>query len=371
MSLYRRRGMQADRNLLPREVNDLRTWKNERGYTQLDIDYSGNTSKMYVKQLLPGVDSLSTEITITPNRLYRLTFDYEVKDAYTLYAGAFGLHVYPSGKPKGIQHTASTYAYNVVENTPTKASADLYFYPTEEKVTLYLNLTAINDDQHPTFTFGNFRLTAEEFPRVIESDAHRDARILTSGKGATMMVTHTGGEVENILLPAGVNVIPLPEEVGKITFTPATAENVVWADFGNVRSRNVGELCRKCYRLIRVYGITLSATNSLTEIFNGCAMLEHIGRLDVSTIMSTTWLSFLYCERLRYVGVANLGKIWSGHLDLRYSSMLSVDCVREMIANAAEHADSRNTIVNLHKDVRDKLTAEDIARAAAKKIEFK
>lgn len=187
-------------------INNLLSWENNRGWnnTLIDIVKKDDISTMKIKRLMPSVDALEKKLKVKPNTLYKLTFDYEVLSSYTMYGDLFGIIIF-DGKSSWdtrtyIRRDQYSLAYHTISTEPEKKSVVLYFFTKSDSVILHMPLTAINDDQTPTFTFGNFVLIEEHFPPIIKDDKLRPVRILVSGDDSVLKVILVSGENKDIPL---------------------------------------------------------------------------------------------------------------------------------------------------------------------------
>lgn len=339
--MSRRRYIGGTYGLLPTGINDLRTWKSWRNDTLLDITYRDNKSDVFFKRIIGQSDCLYKEVHVKPNKLYKLVFSYEVKKNYELrWAGNwFGLGVF-----KDLQEAWSGVGANKVGAeaycsfgfSPEQRTTTLYFIPKTESVIFYLGLFQVKDNG-AQFVIGDFSMTEEELPTIIEDDAQRDVHIITSGVAGILEVTHTDNRKENITLPVGLNTISLPAEVQKISFAGARNSDeknaILWADLGNVKIRDASSIFSECYHLYKCYGVNLTASRDIAYTFSSCESLEIIGKLDIINIISVTWVSFM-CRKLKSVRIQNLGaklKI----LDLEPCDKLSIESIEYMVDNSA------------------------------------
>ena len=359
--------------LLPTGINDLRTWKSKRDDTLLDITYSDNKSDVFFKRIIGNADCLYKEIRVKPGKLYKLVFSYEVRKSYELRWSDnwFGLGVFKDlgaafGGVRGNKTGAE--AYFPFSFSPERRAATLFFTPSTEEVILYLGLHQIKDNG-AQFVIGDFSMKEEELPAIIEDDAHRDVRIITSGIAGILEVTHTDNRKENITLPAGLNTISLPPEVQKISFAGEDKSDeknaILWADLGNVKIRDASSIFAYCSHLYACYGINLAAGNSLAYTFAFCASLEFIDKLDFININYTTWVS-LKTPILKSVRIQNLGAKLK-ELDLRACGLLSVESIEYMIANSAVPMDAACKVL-LAENLINSLSVELINKAKEKRV---
>ena len=323
--MSRRRYMGGTYGLLPTDINDLRTWKNLREDTLLDITYRDNKSNVIISRLNRGFDYLYKEIRVKPGELYKVVFSYEVGSNKK----SFGLNI---EEKTDISRNIAYYPFGL---SPEQKTVTLYFIPKTEKVKFRLSF--VSGHSGSQFVIGDITMSEEELPTIIEDDAHRDVRILTSGKGGTLEVTHTDNRIENIPLPVGLNTISLPEEVQKIIFSgsPSSGEKdaILWADLGNVKIKDVSVISNGCHNLNACYGVNLTAGSYMKSTFSGCENLEFIGKLDFINITESTSNTFR-CHHLKSVRIQNLGAKLK-RLDLLPCSKLSIESIEYMVDNSA------------------------------------
>jgi hypothetical protein len=362
-------------------INNLLSWENHRGWnnTLLDIVKKDDISTMKIKRLMPGVDALEKKVKVKPNTLYKLTFDYEVLTSYTMYGDLFGIIVF-DGKSHWPTRTYGyrkeySLAYHTISTEPEKKSVILYFITKSDSIILHMPLTAINDDQTPTFTFGNFVLKEEFFPPIIKDDKLRPARILVSGDEAIMKITLVSGENKDIHLTPGLNTISLPEEIKYLTFaTPiskdGTSYPIVLADLGNVKVRDPKDLFKSCNMLLACYGIGISdnrggaGDTSLYSTFYGCDRLTYVDKMNMFMVSHVTWVSFM-CRKLKSIKLQNLGaKLRS--LDLEPCAELDMDSITYMVDNSAVPDNSTCEVI-LAETLVQRIPSDLISRAARDK----
>ena len=322
--MSRRRYMGGIYGLLPTDINDLRTWKNLREDTLLDITYRDNKSNVNISRVNRGFDYLYKEIRVKPGELYKVVFSYEVGSNKK----SFGLSIEEKTNVSG------NIAYYPFGLSPEQKTVTLYFIPKTEKVKFKLSFVSLHSGSQ--FVIGDITMSEEELPTIIEDDAHRDVRVLTSGTGGTLEVTHTDNRIENIPLPVGLNTISLPEEVQKIIFAGSSSSGeknaILWADLGNVKIKDVSVISNGCNNLNACYGVNLTAGSHMKSTFN-CENLEFIGKLDFINITESTFGAF-YCHHLKSVHIQNLGAKLK-MLDLRACSKLSIESIEYMVDNSA------------------------------------
>lgn len=359
--------------LLPTDINDLRTWKSWRNDTLLDITYRDNKSDVVFKRIIGQSDCLYKEVHVKPNKLYKLVFSYEVKKNYELrWSGYwFGLGVFKDLQEawSGVAgNKAGAEAYCSFGFSPEQRTATLYFIPKTESVIFYLGLFQVKDNG-AQFVIGDFSMTEEELPTIIEDDAHRDVRIITSGEGGMLEVTHLNDRKENIPLHPGVNTITLPSEVKKLIFAGEYRSDaryaILWADMGNVINRNFGSLFDGCARLKTCYGVNLTAGNNLGYTFAFCDALEYIDKLDLINITYTTWVS-LRAPKLKSVRMQNLGAKLKD-LDLRQCFTLSRESIEYMVDNSAVPIDATCKVFLTEKLI-NSLSEELINKAKERRV---
>ena len=370
--MSRRRYMGETYGLLPTSINNLRTWKNWRNDTLLDITYSDNKTDVIFKRILGSRDCLYKEIRVKPGKLYKLVFSYEVRKSYELrWAGNwFGLGVFKDLQEawSGVgANKAGAEAYCSFGFSPEQRTATLYFIPKTESVIFYLGLFQVKDNG-AQFVVGDFSMTEEELPTIIEDDAHRDVHIITSGVSGTLEVTHTDNRKENITLPVGLNTISLPAEVQKISFAGARNSDekntILWADLGNVKIKDVSNIFSDCYHLYVCYGINLTAGSYIAYTFSNCESLEFIGKLDFINITGVTWVSFM-CRKLKSMRIQNLGAKLK-MLDLEPCAKLDMDSITYMVDNSAVPDNSTCEVI-LAESLVNKIPSDLISRASREK----
>lgn len=327
--------------LLPTGINNLRTWNSWRDDTLLDITYRDNKSDVVFKRIIGYRDCLYKEIRVKPGKLYKLVFSYEVRKNYELRWSEhwFGLGVFKDLQEawRGVAgNKTGAEAYCSFGLSPEQRTATLYFIPKTESVVFYLGTFNVKDNG-AQFVIGDFSMTEEELPAIIEDDAHRDVRIITSGEGGGLEVTHVDDHKENIPLHPGVNTISLPAEVQKISFAGEYRSDeknaILWADLGNVKIKDISSTFEGCAHLRACYGVNLTAGKNITYTFSNCEQLEIIGVLDFINIANMTWTSFR-CELLRFVNIRNLGAKLKV-LEIDWWSELSIESLEYMIDNSA------------------------------------
>lgn len=361
-------------------INNLLSWENHRGWnnTLLDIVKKDDISTMKIKRLMPGVDALEKKVKVKPNTLYKLTFDYEVLSSYTMYGDLFGIIVF-DGKNNNrsyLSRKSYSLAHHTISTEPEKKSVVLYFFTKSNSIILHMPLTAINDDQTPTFTFGNFVLTEEHFPPIVKDDKLRPARIMVSGDDSILKIRLLSGENKDIPLTPGLNTITLPEEIRYLTFnTPISKEAavypIVWADLGNVKIRNPQDLFKQCNRLLSCYGINISNTTetdngstSLYSTFYDCAELTYVDKMNIFIVNHVTWVSFM-CRKLKSIKLQNLGARLRS-LDLEPCAELDMDSITYMVDNSAVPDNSTCEVI-LAESLVNKIPSDLISRAARDK----
>lgn len=116
-----------------------------------------------------------------------------------------------------------------------------------------------------------------------------------------------------------------------------------------------------CQELESVPQFNTSKVNNIIGMYGECQKLKTVPLFDISNVDSITML-FYECRSL-----ANLGGLTGlkMNLDLHYSPLLTVDSVVNVI-NAAADMTSEPKTLTLHKNVFNKLSAEQIATASAK-----
>ena len=339
--MSRRRYIGGTYGLLPTDLNDLRTWKSFRSDTLLDITYRDNKSDVVFKRIIGNKDCLYKEIRVKPGKLYKLVYSYEVRKSYELrWSGHwFGLGVFKDLQEAwgGIAgNKTGAEAYCSFGLSPEQRTATLYFIPKTESVVFYLGLFNVKDNG-AQFVIGDFSMTEEELPSIIEDDAHRDVRIITSGVAGTLEITHTDNRKENITLPVGINTISLPAEVQKISFAGEERSDeknaILWVDLGNVKIKDVSIIFSECRHLYACYGINLTGGYSIAYTFSSCESLEIIGKLDFINIAKMTWASFRG-RLLKFVHIRNLGAKLKV-LEMDSCEELSIESLEYMINNSA------------------------------------
>lgn len=339
--MSRRRYMGETYGLLPTGINNLRTWKSWRNDTLLDITYNANKTDVVFKRIIGRDDCLYKEIRVKPGKLYKLVFSYEVRKSYELRWSDnwFGLGIFKDlqearGGVRGNKSGAE--AYCSFGLSPEQRTATLYFIPKTESVVFYLGLFQVKDNG-AQFVIGDFSMTEEELPTIIEDDAHRDVCIVTSGVAGLLEITHTNNRKENITLPVGINTISLPAEVQKISFAGGRYSDeknaILWVDLGNVKIKDVSNIFSDCYHLYGCYGINLTAGRYIAYTFSNCESLNFIGKLDFINITDATWVSFM-CRKLKSMRIQNLGAKLK-MLDLEPCEKLSIDSMEYMVDNSA------------------------------------
>ena len=361
--MNRRRYMGGTYGLLPTGINDLRTWKNLREDTLLDIIKQGNSSILKIKRLPLGTNSLEKEIKVKPNTLYKLSFDYEVISNYVLSRRSpFGLKI--SNEKEHKRRSISPLTYHSMGTTPEKKNMILYFYSESDTIILQIPLSNIKDDPTPIFKFGNFELQEESFPSYIPGEEVREVRVLASGDGAIMNVSLLSGERKDIPLLVGLNTINIPEEVQSLSFEKSKSDNVIWADLGNIRIKDTTQVFCNCSRLKQVYGINLLAGEDISKLFLFCKMLEKIPELDVSNITKPMVSTFGSCNSLKNVKIKNCGKKYKAKINLLFD--ISVESIKYLIENNG--GGDKEVIVLLNFLIYDKLPTELIKKAKEKLI---
>lgn len=339
--MSRRRYMGETYGLLPTGINDLRTWKSGRADTLLDITYNDNKTDVIFRRIIGREDCLYKEIRVKPGKLYKLVFSCKVRKSYELrWSGHwFGLGVFKDlqeawGGVAGNKTGAE--AYCSFGLSPEQRTATLYFIPKTESVVLYLGLFNVKDNG-AQFVIGDFSMTEEELPAVIEDGVHHDVRIITSGVAGILEVTHTNNSKENITLPVGLNTISLPAEVQKISFGGENRSDeknaILWADLGNVKIKDLSSIFSECYHLYACYGVNLTAGEYIAYTFFNCESLEIIGKLDFINIAKMTWASFRG-RQLKFVHIRNLGAKLKV-LEMDSCEGLSIESLEYMIDNSA------------------------------------
>ena len=358
--------------LLPTGINNLRAWKSWRNDTLLDITYNANKTDVVFKRIIGRDDSLYKEIRVKPGKLYKLVFSYEVRKSYELRWSDnwFGLGIFKDlqearGGVRGNKSGAE--AYCSFGLSPEQRTATLYFIPKTESVVFYLGLFQVKDNE-AQFVIGDFSMTEEELPTIIEDDAHRDVRIITSGVAGLLEITHTNNRKENITLPVGINTISLPAEVQKISFAGGRHSDeknaILWADLGNVKIKDVSNIFSECYHLYGCYGINLTAGRYIAYTFSNCESLKFIGKLDFINITDATWVSFM-CRKLKSIKLQNLGaKLRS--LDLEPCAELDMDSITYMVDNSAVPDNSTCEVI-LAETLVQRIPSDLISRAARDK----
>ena len=322
--MSRRRYMGGTYGLLPTDINDLRTWKNLREDTLLDITYRDNKSNVIISRVNRGFDYLYKEIRVKPGELYKVVFSYEVGSNKK----PFRFNIEEE------TNVSMNIAYYLFGLSPEQKTVTLYFIPKTEKVKFRLGF--VSGHSGSQFVIGDITMSEEELPTIIEDDAHRDVRVLTSGTGGTLEVTHTDNRIENIPLPVGLNTISLPEEVQKIIFAGSSSSGeknaILWADLGNVKIKDVSVISNGCNNLNACYGVNLTAGSHMKSTFN-CENLEFIGKLDFINITESTFGAFR-CYHLKSVRIQNLGAKLK-RLDLIACGKLSIESIEYMVDNSA------------------------------------
>lgn len=359
--------------LLPTDINDLRTWESKRDDTLLDITYSDNKSDVVLKRIIGNRDCLYKEIRVKPGKLYKLVFSYEVRKSYELRWSEnwFGLGVFKELQEAWggvLGNKTGAEAYCSFGLAPEQRTGTLYFIPKTESVIFYLGLFQVKDNG-AQFVIGDFSMTEEELPTIIEDDAHRDVRIITSGEGGELEVTHVDDRKENIPLHPGFNTIALPAEVKRLIFLGGERSDskyaILWTDMGNVKIRDFGHLFESCSRLKACFGVNLTAGNSLAYTFAFCDSLEFIDKLDFININYTTWVS-LKAPILKSVRIQNLGAKLK-ELDLRLCYLLSIENIEYMIDNSAVPIDAACKVL-LAENLINSLSVELINKAKEKRV---
>lgn len=361
-------------------INNLLSWENHRGWnnTLIDIVKKDDISTMKIKRLMPGVDALEKKVKVKPNTLYKLTFDYEVLTSYTMYGDLFGIIIF-DGKSSWdartyVRRDQHSLAYHTISTEPEKKSVVLYFLTKSDSIILHMPLTAINDDQTPTFTFGNFVLVEEPFPPIVKDDKLRPVRVLVSGDDSVLKVRLNSGENKDIPLTPGLNTITLPEEIRYLAFnTPVSKDNkshpIVWADLGNVKVRDPQDLFKLCNKLLSCYGISISENpvgngTSLYSTFYGCDILTYVDKMNIFMINHVTWVSFL-CRKLKSIKLQNLGAKLTT-LDLEPCAELDIDSITYMVDNSAVPDNSTCSVI-LAESLVNRIPSDLINRASRDK----
>ena len=371
--MSRRRYIGGTYGLLPTDINDLRTWK-VYGSVLLDIAYKDNKSDMVFKNTIGSRDILYRKIRVKPNKLYKLVFSYEVKNNYELTnkeSGWLGLGVNRDLQGAIIEKVGrkdEAETYYPFSSSPKRETVKFFFIPNTEVVILYLSLFQVKDNG-AQFVIGDITMSEEELPTITEDDAHRNVRILTSGKGGVLEVTHTDNRIENISLPAGRNTISLPAEVQKISFAGENRSDeknaILWADLGNVKIRDFEHLFEFCKNLKACYGVNLTAGNDFGYTFAFCERLVYIDKLDFININYVTWLS-LKAPVLKSMRIQNLGAKLK-YLDLRLTPLLSIESVEYMVDNSAVPIDATCKVFLTEKLI-NSLSVELINKAKEKRL---
>lgn len=374
--MSRRRYMGGNFGLLPADINDLRTWSSRRDDTLLNITYTDNKSDVSFKRIIGNQDSLYKEIRVKLGKLYKVTFSYEVKKSYEL---RFSGHWFGLGVFKDLQEAfsgvlankAGAAAYSVFSLSPEKRTATLYFIPKTESVIFYLGLFQVKGNE-AQFVIGDITMSEEKQLEVIEDDALRDVRIITSGVSGTLEITHTDNRRENVTLPVGLNTISLPSEVQKIGFAGAANSEeknaILWVDLGNVKIKDPSTLFQNCSHLYACYGVNLTGGSNIFYTFSNCESLETIGKLDFVNITSVTWVSFK-AVNLKSMRIKNLGAKLK-NLDLEQCDNLSAASLEYMADNSAVPFGGQCDVI-LRDRLLSRIPEELKERAKEKRVIFK
>ena len=116
-----------------------------------------------------------------------------------------------------------------------------------------------------------------------------------------------------------------------------------------------------CFSLTSVPQFDTSSVTNMDFTFHNCSTLETVPLLNFSNV-TDNYNMFNNCTSL-----TNLGGFtgWKLGLNLKYSSLLTIDSVMNIINNAIDMTSNPQTLT-LHKNVFNKLSAEQIATASAK-----
>lgn len=131
--------------------------------------------------------------------------------------------------------------------------------------------------------------------------------------------------------------------------------------FNTTNVTNMGWMFNNCQKLQTVPQFDTANVTDMQNMFAYCSSLTSVPLFDTSNVTRMNSM-FNNCTSL-----TNLGGFTGlkGNLDLRYSSLLTVDSIMNVINNAADMTSSPKTLT-LHKNVFNKLSEEQIATATAK-----
>ena len=172
-------------------------------------------------------------------------------------------------------------------------------------------------------------------------------------------------------------------DMGSMFYNCSSLQTVPLFNTSNVT--DMGSMFSGCNSLQTVPLFDTSKATDMNSMFNNCSSLQTVPLFDTSNVDDMNSM-FYNCKALETVplfdtsnvtrmnsmfnnctSLTNLGGFTGlkGNLDLRYSSLLTVDSIMNVINNAADMTSSPKTLT-LHKNVFNKLSEEQIATATAK-----
>lgn len=131
--------------------------------------------------------------------------------------------------------------------------------------------------------------------------------------------------------------------------------------FETSRVTNMEGMFQFCFSLTSVPAFNTASVTNMDFTFYNCSDLETVPLLNTSSIKNN-YNIFYKCTSL-----ANLGGFtgWKLSLNLKYSSLLTIESIVNIINYAADMTSNPQTLT-LHQDVFNKLSQEQIATASAK-----
>lgn len=196
------------------------------------------------------------------------------------------------------------------------------------------------------------------------------------GTTATWVVTHTDGNVVNVELHEGVNLIDNYGTVNTFTFLQETAMNILSADFAGLKVLSARYLFYKCKKITDVKNLDTKGVTDFYYTFNDCNKLVRVDMIDVTVSNLITWQTFRGLNLLQFIGLIGVGGVQNGniHIDFTTNYAITRECLLFMLDNAIDRRAkgwTTDVILTLNSTVYNRLTAEDLPLFEAKGITIK
>lgn len=129
--------------------------------------------------------------------------------------------------------------------------------------------------------------------------------------------------------------------------------------------RNMFNMCNGCTMLETFENFDTSNVENFDSCFNRCSNLVTVDYIDLIKCININSM-FNYCEKLTNLKLNNFGNTAAKLLNLSFSSLLTNESFNYIILNAKDNSSNAGYKIQLHSEVKNKLTNEEIALATTK-----